>query len=201
MLLTPNHPSIAVAAGSDQERHLAGSSALLRASQGSCADPSAPGLREAAFWVYMRQCLYNACINQQPPNVDFSLTLLPVPSPSGNGAVDDLRAETAWANTMTWICATVVQFSFGGGASTIDGSSQVPSTRARKWQDLRDAVDSWAKSRPGTFDPNWESSETCPASGDSPFPEYYFTADWHGQYHVRPLDIQSLLHERGLELS
>ncbi|KAK0613673.1 hypothetical protein B0T14DRAFT_569695 [Immersiella caudata] len=70
----------AVGNGSDQERHLAGCSALLRAScKGPCVDPSAPILRGAAFWVYMRQCLYNACINHQAPSVDFSWPFFPSP--------------------------------------------------------------------------------------------------------------------------
>ncbi|KAJ5438121.1 uncharacterized protein N7458_009119 [Penicillium daleae] len=66
--------------GSDQERHLAGCLALLRASQGREVDPSAPRLRQAAFWVYMRQCLYNACVHQQAPNVDLNLVLIPPPA-------------------------------------------------------------------------------------------------------------------------
>ncbi|OIW27838.1 hypothetical protein CONLIGDRAFT_452418 [Coniochaeta ligniaria NRRL 30616] len=153
--------------GSDQERHLAGCSALLRACQGPCVDPSAPGLRDAAFWVYLRQCLYNACINQQAPNVDFSLTLLLIPSP-GRASVDVLRSETAWANTMTWICATIVQFCFGSHA-------QEPSSRLEKWQELSNTVDDWARSRPRSFDPIWESGGG--AYDGVPFPEYYFAAD------------------------
>ncbi|KAJ9150522.1 putative C6 transcription factor [Coniochaeta hoffmannii] len=152
--------------GSDQERHLAGCSALLRACQGPCVDPAAPGLRDAAFWVYMRQCLYNACINQQAPNVDFSLTLSPIPTP---GNADSLRFETAWANTMTWICATIVQFCFGSHA-------QEPSNRMAKWQELSNTLEDWARSRPSSFNPIWQSNETC---HENPFPEYYFAADWH----------------------
>jgi hypothetical protein len=165
----------AVGNGSDAERHLAGCSALLRACQGPCVDPSAPGLREAAFWIYMRQCLYNACINQQAPNVDFSLTLLPIPGP---GSADALRSETAWANTMTWICATIVQFCFGS-------HTQEPSNRMLKWQELSNAVEDWARSRPRSFDPIWQSDGPCDGSS---FPEYYFAADWHviafGFYHL-----------------
>jgi hypothetical protein len=155
--------------GSDQERHLAGCSALLRASQGREVDPSAPGLRQAAFWVYMRQCLYNACVYQQAPNVDLGLVLMA--PPVGGDSVSDLKAETAWANTMTWICATLVHFSFGS-------SYPEPSTRMRRWQELADAVEGWRKSRPRTFDPIWYSDPV--AGSGNPFPEIWFTADWHG---------------------
>lgn len=157
--------------GSDQERHLAGCSALLRASQGPEVDPSTPGLRQAAFWVYMRQCLYNACVNQQPPNVDLNLILSPVLA--GSDPISDLRSETAWANTMTWICATVLQFCSGSGF-------QEPCERMKKWKVLSDAVESWVKSRPCTFDPIWYGNPVVGSS--NPFPEFWFTADWHGVY-------------------
>jgi hypothetical protein len=165
--------------GSDQERHLAGCSALLRASQGREVDPSTPGLRQAAFWVYMRQCLYNACVHQQAPNVDL-LNLVLIPPPKGGGdPLSDLRSETAWANTMTWICATVVHFCFGS-------SYPEPSTRIRRWQQLSEAVENWLSTRPDTFNPIWYS-EAVPGSGN-PFPEIWFTADWHimafGFYHL-----------------
>ncbi|CEJ59815.1 hypothetical protein PMG11_08419 [Penicillium brasilianum] len=163
--------------GSDQERHLAGCSALLRASQGREVDPSTPGLRQAAFWVYMRQCLYNACVHQQAPNVDLNLVL--IPPPAGGDPLSDLRSETAWANTMTWICATVVHFCFGS-------SYPEPSSRIRRWQELSEAVESWLITRPDTFDPIWYS-EAVKESGN-PFPEIWFTADWHimafGFYHL-----------------
>ncbi|KAF2272055.1 uncharacterized protein EI97DRAFT_427020 [Westerdykella ornata] len=165
--------------GSDQERHLAGCSALLRASQGSCVDPSAPTLRQAAFWVYIRQCLYNACVNQQPPNIDFNLTLMPIPAAAGTDPASDLRVETAWANNMTWICATVIQFCFGGGSAE-------PLARKQKWTELEEAVESWLQNRPATFDPIWAGLPVPGAS--NPFPEFWFIADWHvmafGFYHL-----------------
>ncbi|CAI7671334.1 unnamed protein product [Penicillium pancosmium] len=163
--------------GSDQERHLAGCSALLRASQGQQVDPSTPGLRQAAFWVYMRQCLYNACVHQQAPNVDLNLAL--IPPPGGGDPLSDLKSETAWANTMTWICATVIHFCFGS-------SYPEPSTRMRRWQELSETVESWLSTRPSTFDPIWYS-EPVPESGN-PFPEIWFATDWHimafGYYHL-----------------
>lgn len=155
--------------GSDHGRHLAGCSALLRASQGPEVDPSVPSLRQAAFWVYLRQCLYNACVNQQPPNVDLNLILCPVPH--GGDPISDLRSETAWANVMTWICASVIQMCFGSGF-------QDPRERMQKWNGLADDVESWAKNRPKTFDPLWYS-KVVSGSGN-PFPQFWLAADWHG---------------------
>ncbi|KAF4968886.1 hypothetical protein FSARC_3785 [Fusarium sarcochroum] len=165
--------------GSDQERHLTGLSALLKTSQGRQVDPSAPTLSQAAFWVYVRQCLYNACVNQQAPNLDFELVLIPPPLVVEGQAVD-VKSETAWANTMTWICATVVHFCFRGSALYSESS-----TRMQKWYELSEAVDNWNNTKPSTFDPIW-SGESNP--GANPFPEIWLTADWHvmafGFYHL-----------------
>lgn len=167
--------------GNDQERHLAGCSALLRASQGREVDPSTPGLRQAAFWVYMRQCLYNACVHQQAPNVDINLVL--VPPPVRSEPLGDLKSETAWANTMTWICVTVVHFCFGS-------TYPEPSTRIQRWQELSGAVESWLCNRPGTFDPIWYS-EAVPGS-ENPFPEIWFTADWHSMSNKQSSSLRYL---------
>ncbi|KAF5556113.1 transcriptional regulatory moc3 [Fusarium napiforme] len=165
--------------GGDEERHLAGLSALLKASQGQQVDPSAPTLSQAAFWVYVRQSFYNACINQQPPNLNFDLALVPPPSVIHRQAVD-VKSETAWANTMTWICATVMQFCFSGSVLYSESS-----TRMQRWYELSEAVENWNKTKPSTFDPIWSGE---PELGEDPFPEIWFTADWHvmafGFYHL-----------------
>ncbi|KAG9701412.1 hypothetical protein KCU76_g11, partial [Aureobasidium melanogenum] len=142
--------------------HLSGSSALLSKSQGYTIDPTSPGLREAAFWVYVRQCLYNACVFQQPPNIDLHHELSPTPH-SWDGS-SKLRSETAWANNMTWICVTVVHFCFGK-------DSHEPSARMLKWQELSIALESWRNTRPDTFDPIWQCAEP---TDDCPFPEIRF---------------------------
>ncbi|KAF4993981.1 hypothetical protein FGRMN_6112 [Fusarium graminum] len=165
--------------GSDQERHLAGLGALLKTSQGRQVDPSIPTLSQAAFWIYVRQCLYNACINQQPPNLDFDLVLIPPPHVMGNQATD-VKSETAWANTMTWICATVVDFCFRGAILCSESS-----TRMQRWYELSEAVENWNKTKPSTFDPIWYGAR---GTESDPFPEIWFTADWHvmafGFYHL-----------------
>lgn len=126
--------------------------------------------------MYIRQCLYNACVNQQPPNVDLSLTLLSGPPPSSS-PIGDLTSETAWANMMTWICATVVQFCFGSSVG-VDNVPQDLTARLGQWEELKETVDNWARSRCRSFDAIWEGES---GHGDNPFPELLFTADWHGE--------------------
>ena len=163
------------ATGSDEEQHLAGTSAILRASQGNhYLDPSAPSLREAAFWVYVRQCLYTATINQQKPDIDFSLKLHPkAETMRDSHPLARLRLETAWSNQMTWNTALALNFCFEGNDPRNDRTDKV-----RRWQEIWDLVQEWGKARPEEFDPIWQG----PAAHDCSFPEIWFTADWHGRY-------------------
>lgn len=159
--------------GSDEEQHLAGCSAIIRTSQGHhYVDPSAPSLREAAFWVYVRQCLYNATINQQPPDIDLSLRLHPPPSSMHDShPLAHLRMETAWANQMTWYTACVVNFCFEGSEATINQAS-----KSNSWEVLWQSIETWAKERPSPFNPIYEG-KTDPSAV---FADIWFTADWHG---------------------
>jgi hypothetical protein len=156
----------------DNEQHLIGSSAILRKSQTYTIDPSSPTLREAAFWIYVRQCLFKSTIDQQPPNIDFSLRLHPEPAsmPRDGHPLDHLRLETAWTNQMAWHCACVVNFCFDQNEP-----GERP-YRMQKWRDLCDAVSTWIHERPSSFDPIWTGVHDV----GSTFPEYLFTADWHG---------------------
>jgi hypothetical protein len=160
--------------GLDDEQHLAGCSAIIRCSQGNrCVDPSAPTLREAAFWVYVRQCLYNATINQQPPDIDFSLQLHPTPSSMRDAhPLARLRLETAWANQMTWNVACVVNFCFDGKELKNEKAHKM-----RRWQELWDLVQMWMHDRPNTFNVIFEG----PAGDQGSFPSILFTADWHSK--------------------
>ncbi|KAF2787521.1 hypothetical protein K505DRAFT_411392 [Melanomma pulvis-pyrius CBS 109.77] len=160
--------------GSDWEINLSGTSAILRASQHHTVDLSAPTLRDAAFWVYVRQCLYSASVNQQPPNIDFNLQLHPIPAPPADPSpASTLTRETAWANKMTWICACIVQYAF-------DGVEVEPASRVRQSQALSNALEEWKNERPSTFNPIWQA----PARDVSVFPEIWFTADWHVVAHA-----------------
>ncbi|CAG5181767.1 uncharacterized protein ALTATR162_LOCUS9824 [Alternaria atra] len=166
--------------GSDDEQHLAGYSAIIRSSRGNrYVDPSAPTFREAVFWVYVRHCLYNATINQQPPDIDFSLQLHPTPGEMRDAhPLARLRLETAWANQMTWNLACVVNFCFDGREPQNEKAHKM-----RRWQELWDLVQTWMHERPDTFNAVFEGL----ASGQGSFPRILFTADWHtvsfGYYH------------------
>lgn len=165
--------STATSMGVDQARHLSGLSAMLKASQASFElNPSSPTLSHAAFWVFVRQALYNACVNQQSPNLDFNRIVSP--PPSTHTSIVNVETETAWANTITWICARVVQFCFGDTASLPGGEA-----RQQRWLELSKGIQNWQDSRPGTFEPVWYAQPDH--SSENPFPEIWFTSDWHGE--------------------
>ena len=161
--------------GGDLEQHLTGASAILSASQGSAIDPAAPSVRQAAFWVYVRQCLFTATVNQQPANLDPSLELLPIAPPSENEPPSaTLQRETRWSNTMVGLCASVVHFCF-------DGVRASAAVRMQTWQELWDGIQWWNHERPSTFSP----THTSPPSDTSVFPEIWFASDWHGKCLVK----------------
>jgi hypothetical protein len=176
--------------GADQEQHLAGSSAILRSSQTTTVDPSAPTLREAAFWVYVRQALYNATVTQQPPNIDFTLQLHPLPSSMRDDhPLARLRLETAWANQAAWNCARVANFCFDRNTSA------APASRVEQWQELWNSIENWKANRPHSFDPIWNGSKN-----DTVFPEMHFTADWHGMSCRNSPETRLTIISRGLRI-
>lgn len=164
--------------GVDNEHHLAGCAAIIRESQGSKVNPDAPTMRDASFWVYVRQSLYNATINQQPPDIDLSLELDPIPAAmNSEDPLDALKKETAWANQITWHCASIVKFCFDR-TNPFETSS-----RMRRWNHLWDNLKTWKRDRPDAFDPVWSGfvEET------TAIPEIWFAADWHGMFIYAPM--------------
>jgi hypothetical protein len=154
---------------------LKGTSSILRASMPEgIIDPSATSLRDAAFWIYVRQSMYNATISQEPLDIDFSLQLSPtVDDIREEHPLDWLRRSTAWANHILWTTATIANFCFSGSRLDNNGTS-----RAQVWQELWDKNQDWVARRPPDFDP---LSHGPPMDGE-PFDGIWFTADWHGTW-------------------
>lgn len=136
-------------------------------------DPSATSLRDAAFWIYVRQSLYNATISQEPLDIDFSLQLSPTVDKISEDQhpLDWLRRASAWANHVLWTTATIANFCFSGPRRENNST-----TRAQAWQELWDRNQDWVVRRPPDFDPIGRGP---PADGE-PFGCIWFTADWHG---------------------
>ena len=156
------------------KQHLAGCAAILRVSQGHrFVDPSAPTLREAAFWVYVRQCLYDGTIRREPLDIDFSLQLRPLPPDIQHShPLARLQIETAWANQAAWNAACVVNFCYGGAQA----HNQIGDKR-QQWQQLWDANQTWQQGKPHRFNPIWSG----PSGGSNVFADTLFIAESHGK--------------------
>jgi hypothetical protein len=175
--LIPNayHSLAESCTGLRDQYHLRGTSSILRASQSTpFVDPSATTFHDAAFWVYVRQCLYNATISQEPLDIDFSLQLYPAP----DSLLEDshptawLSLETAWANQILWNTACVANFCFRGL-----GTQRDLALRTHQWKELWERNQTWQNSRPSVFDPIGSG----PTADGHVFPDIWFTADWHGK--------------------
>lgn len=160
-------------AGIDHERHLTGFSALLRSSQGLRVDPAVPTLRHAAFWVYVRQAMYNACVYQQPPDVDPDIDVRPVDMTQGASSfVQKLEQQAAWTNYVVWLTIKVMHFCFRSGRQEIH-------EQLSEWEKLGADLDQWQSRRPSSFEPIWVSQADSEAG--SPFPVVLLMTDWHGK--------------------
>lgn len=153
--------------------HLKGTSSILRASMNtSFVDPSASTLHDAAFWIYVRQCMYNSTISQEPLDIDFSLSLSPTSDTIfASHPLTWLQVETTWANEILWITAGIANFCF---------SQKITDDTAKKaatWQELWDKNQSWQSSRPTQFD----AIGSGPTEDGDVFPGIWFSADWHGK--------------------
>lgn len=162
--------------GKDQENHLAGCSALLQSSQGLMIDFDAPQLRHAAFWVYVRQAMYNACIYQHPPDLDLNVRMAPILPRPFEELRDEYRLETSWSNAVVWLAAKIMRFCF-------QSSVQSPNQRKGQWHELSCALDDWNDQKPSSFKPIWQDS---PGTGESlRFPVIICLKDWHGMLQSR----------------
>ncbi|KAL7266701.1 hypothetical protein RUND412_010747, partial [Rhizina undulata] len=117
--------------GSDPANHLLGTSIFVNATSST---PISGGLREAAFWVYLRQDIYMSFLHQRTIRTNLE-----------NCRVDRSFSpadDCTWANRIIRICGEILIFAFSGG------------DRA-KWGELKVAVDRWRRERPASFNPVW----------------------------------------------
>lgn len=155
--------------------HLRGTSSILHATQSSSfVHPAATTLRDAAFWIYVRQCLYNATVRQEPLDLDFSLQLHPTPDKIQRDShpLAWLTIDTAWANQILWNTACVANFCFPNAQTQNDSPPRI-----QQWQELWDKNKTWLNSRPSQFDPIGTGS----SGHGQVFSDIWFTADWHGK--------------------
>ena len=143
--------------GFDLQSHLVGTSALISAQESASHPPS--GLRQAAFWVALRQEIYIAFTNQRVVrwNLDRS------PLDCSFSATDDCT----WANRVVLCCAVVLKFCFD-----TEGDHTVS-----RWAELRQYCERWRSSLPDSFSPIYYS-EPNEENGDV-LPQVWHIGDAH----------------------
>ncbi|KAK5305197.1 hypothetical protein LTR99_002739 [Exophiala xenobiotica] len=143
--------------GYDQEAHLSGASAFIN-SESTCV--SAGGLREASFWLFLRQDIDVALSQQRLPklNLDAFSAGLNLQGPA---------CDHTWANRIVWITAEVLRFLFG------------PQRSQDKLNELVEKTESWMYNKPASFRPLYIAKER------GVFPEIYYTRPWHDSARVK----------------
>lgn len=140
----------------DQPSHLLGSHIFISAQERAV---DGGGLREAAFWIGLRQDIYVAFVNQHSsiPTLDYcNITVCEAGAPNH-----------IWSRNMVALCAEVIRYCFAE-----DGESNgVRPNVTYTW--LARSITDWYESKPDTFAPLYYE----PASEDNVFPEMWFSCD------------------------
>lgn len=153
----------------DNSFHLLGAHALISAQERATMSG---GLREAAFWVGLRQEIYVAFVNQRSImpslehcNIDRSFRAAP---------------DHIWSCRMVVTCADVIRYCFGDAD---------PSTVTYNF--LNDSVSQWYDSKPPSFTPIYYKE----ADQDNIFPDIWYLSDeiivgWQ-HYHITKILLTS----------
>ena len=135
----------------DQQSHLLGANTVLTAQVHSTFEG---GLRQAAFWVGLRQEIYVAFVNQR--------SIIPELSYCNIDRTLDAAPDHVWACRMVVLCADVIRYCFGEGDH---------STSTYNW--LATSLAQWYECKPASFTPLYYAE---PMDGKV-FPEVWYFAD------------------------
>ena len=146
-------------ANNDDQRHLMGTSLFIRAAKPS--HQSAPSrLREAVFWIYLRQEIAAAFAKQRSLLVDLDGPIFQ----SSIGNTEDV----AWSDRIILLSAQALQWAFGKNAPFDE------------WARLHEAIAQWEQERPESFEAIFYQPED-PAVARW-FPNIWFSDDEHGKH-------------------
>lgn len=136
---------------SDRQSHLLGSHAFIKAQRHAVENE---GLRQAAFWVGLRQEIYVAFVNQR--SIAIALEDLNIDRSC------EPAADHIWSCRMVALCADVIRYCFGED----DRSTST-------YERLSESVKDWNRCKNGSFTPIYFKE----ADEDSVFPEVWFLND------------------------
>ena len=139
----------------DARCHLLGASSLF------ASHPENASLGAAAFWVYMRQSIRAAFLNEEPCKFEAA-------SFTGEVSVSP-ASDMVWANRSTFILARTCSACWDG---SLDSTA-----RLKLLDDLYVLLEQWRQNLPETFQPWCEFR-----AENEPFPNISFISAWHGMY-------------------
>ncbi|OCL02702.1 hypothetical protein AOQ84DRAFT_348764 [Glonium stellatum] len=137
--------------GADTQSHLLGTHVFISAQERSTV---IGGLRQAAFWVGLRQEVYMAFVNQR--------SILPALEHCNTNRSFDPTDDCTWANRIIVLCADVLRYCFGDGEHSVSSYNQL----------LKYSTD-WMTYKPSSFTPIFYRE---PKEGNI-FPEIWLLSD------------------------
>ncbi|KAL3469905.1 hypothetical protein BJX99DRAFT_267827 [Aspergillus californicus] len=138
----------------DEKCHWLGSTRLLNTMARSA---SSGGLAEAVSWQFLRQAIYACLVEFQPMHLNLDNY--------EHSSVFRRRDDAAYANSIIFLCAKIVQLRSGPNIRGFD---------PKVWQYLSDSVDQWYHQRPISWQP-LKFKEADPAE-NRPFPELWMVS-------------------------
>ena len=146
--------------------HLHGANSLF-AMAGDLWSPTRVGLKEAAFWTYVRESIRMCFLNEQACPFDLKMV-------NEQFEVTDATPEEAWANRVTYLIAQLCNACWGNEDHT---------ARALMRRQIRAALEEWRESIPESFQP-WSFIRNKYQA----FPSIKFLSPWHGMLSLFPKD-------------
>ncbi|KAF2808889.1 uncharacterized protein BDZ99DRAFT_389299, partial [Mytilinidion resinicola] len=151
--------------GTDTQSHLIGTHIFISAQESSTV---LGGLRQAAFWVGLRQEVYMAFVNQR--------SILPALSHCNIDRSFEPASDCVWANRIVVFCADVLRYCFGDSENSTNRDS------VATYNQLVEYSQEWAAYKPDSFRPIFyrEAKGTAgPAGAEASgfFPEVWLLSD------------------------
>ncbi|KAJ5629734.1 hypothetical protein N7528_003391 [Penicillium herquei] len=144
--------------GADDETYLQGTVFFLAAQANEALKNR--GLRNAAFWVGMRQKVHTAFITQSSIRLDFSCF---------DGSIYKTMESTddsTWANRIVLLCAEVLSFCYGENGHSLN-----------HYIELLEFSEDWYRYKPPSFSPIYHQAPD--SSKQEVFPQIWFMGDCH----------------------
>ncbi|KAF2141177.1 uncharacterized protein K452DRAFT_228673 [Aplosporella prunicola CBS 121167] len=137
--------------GNDSTSHLLGTHVFISAQERSTI---MGGLRQAAFWIGLRQEIYMAFVNQR--------TILPNLEHCNIDRSFEPTNDCTWANRIVTHCADVIRYCYGEGERNVACYNR-----------LVDYCDGWYVYKPASFSPIFQKEP----DEESVFPEIWLLSD------------------------